>query len=106
MAVAALLLLASFAAALRTAPHLPNGINEDVTISRLPTQYEPGPLTELKVTDNVINLKRADSWSMSSVYVQALRRRPGVSRATVRVIPTRSCLSSSSSSVLRFALSK
>ncbi|KAK5125051.1 hypothetical protein LTR85_001242 [Meristemomyces frigidus] len=82
MAVAALLLLVSFATALRPAPYLPNDINEDFTLSRLQTQYDPGPLTELKVTDNVINLKRADSWSMSSVYVQALRRRPGVSRAT------------------------
>ena len=87
MAVAALLLLASFATALRSAPYLPIGVNEDITLSRLPTQYNPGPLTELKVTDNVINLKRADSWSMSSVYVQALRRQGGVSRATVRVFP-------------------
>ena len=85
----ALLLLAGFATALKSAPSLPNSVNEHYTLSRLPTQYNPGPLTELKVTSNVVNLKRAKSASLSSVYVQALWRQNrgvGVERVTVCLI--------------------
>ena len=91
MEMAALLLLVSAVAAFRTLPSIPN-INEYLTLSRLQTAYNPLPLSELKVTDNFINLRRAESYySLSSMYYQALRRQAagssssGVSRATVRV---------------------
>lgn len=92
MALFSLLWLASAASALRAAPYLPNDVNEHFTISRLQSQYKPGPLTELKVTDNVINLKRADSWSLSSVYVQGLRRQAAAERANVRILDADLCL--------------
>ena len=74
MRLKALLFLCGSVAALRAPIYPPDNVNEHLTLSRLKTQYNPGPLTELKVTSNVVNLKRANSWSLSSVYVQALRR--------------------------------
>lgn len=73
MAVAALLLLASTAAALKNQPYLPH-LSDDFTISRLESSRVPGPLTDLRVTDNVVNLRRVNSVSLSSTYVQALIR--------------------------------
>ncbi|KAK5135823.1 hypothetical protein LTR08_004650 [Meristemomyces frigidus] len=85
MKPAALALLAGFATALKAPPYLADYVNEPLTISRLQTQYNPGPLTQLKVTSNVVSLKRANSWSLSSVYLQALRQQhlgTGAERAT------------------------
>ncbi|TKA79024.1 hypothetical protein B0A55_03162 [Friedmanniomyces simplex] len=76
---AALLAGVSAVAALKAAPYFPN-INEEYTLSRLPVSDRQQPFTEVQVTDNVIELKRADSYSPSSTYVQALRRQGGALR--------------------------
>lgn len=80
MEIAALVLLCGVAIAQISPPYIPN-INDHLTVNRLSTSDNPLPPTELRITDNVINLRRASSWSLSSVYVQALRRQAGGSRA-------------------------
>ncbi|KAK0318559.1 hypothetical protein LTR91_000191 [Friedmanniomyces endolithicus] len=82
MAVVFIALLAglSAVAAQKAAPYLPD-INEDYTLSRLPVSgRQQQPFTELRVTDNVVSLKRASGWSPSATYVQALRRQGGAVR--------------------------
>ncbi|KAK3075047.1 hypothetical protein LTR53_002018 [Teratosphaeriaceae sp. CCFEE 6253] len=83
MAAVAVALLAGVkvAAAQRASPYLPD-INEHYTLRRLPTSNNPLPLTVLQVTDNVIELKRANAWSPGATYVQALRRQAGAVRIT------------------------
>ncbi|KAK4896928.1 hypothetical protein LTR27_005175 [Elasticomyces elasticus] len=90
MATTCIALLAglSLATARRAQPYFPN-INEEYTLSRLPVSDHKQPLTKLKVTDNVIELTRANAWSPSSTYVQALRRQGGavrVKNGTVNLI--------------------
>ncbi|KAK0942023.1 hypothetical protein LTR29_006441 [Friedmanniomyces endolithicus] len=82
MATAFIVLLAGLGlvAAQKAAPYIPD-INEEYTLSRLPVSgREQQPFTELRVTDNIVQLKRASGWSPSATYVQALRRQGGAVR--------------------------
>jgi len=81
-----LLLLFSLtsASAQRLPPYLPD-INEDeFFLSRLETTANPLPPAELRITQHVVPLTRAEAiWSLSAVYVQGMRRQAAASRATV-----------------------
>jgi hypothetical protein len=74
------------AMAQKVPPKIPD-VNEDFTLTRIEMSGSPGPLTELKVTDNVMNLQRVQGYSLSSVYVQTMRqqamREQGIERALV-----------------------
>ncbi len=89
MAITALLLLVRVATALKTEPELPQVPHgADFMISRLPMSGNVQPMSELVVTEHVVNLKRGNSKSLSSVYVQAMRKQnmvalEGVSRPSV-----------------------
>ena len=75
MAIAALLLFSGVAAAMKTDPDLPqppHGAN--FMISRLPSSGNAQGLSELAITDHVVNLKRGNSKSLSSIYVQTMRK--------------------------------
>jgi hypothetical protein len=74
MAVVAaiLLLLVTGVAPLKNELLPPPGTK--ITLSHLPLSGDPGPLTPLEVTEHVVTLRRENSMSLSSVYVQALRR--------------------------------
>ena len=75
MAIAKLLLLFGVAAALKTdagLPQPPHGAN--FMISRLPMSGNVQALSELTITDHVVNLKRSNSKSLSSIYVQTMRK--------------------------------
>lgn len=86
--MAGLFLFLGAAAALKATTNVPI-VDDLLTVSRLPSAYNPSPLSELKVTNNVVQLKRAESYSLSAMYLQQLRRQAagisegGVSRATV-----------------------
>ena len=71
-----LLLFVGLAASTKPAPFIPNfdDIDGNFVYGRLQTSEKQGPPTRLVVTEHVVELKRATSWSLSSVYVQALRR--------------------------------
>ena len=71
--MAKLLLYAGAAAALKATTHVPI-VGDHLTVSRLPSAYKPSALSDLKITDNVVQLKRKDSYSLSSLYVHQLRR--------------------------------
>lgn len=72
MAVAPLMLIVGFTAALKAVPGLPQH-GADWSVSRLPMSTDPLPMTPLEITDHVVNLKRRQSRSMSSYFVQTLR---------------------------------
>ncbi|KAI7462174.1 NAD(P)-binding protein [Hortaea werneckii] len=71
--MAKLLLYAGAAAALKATTNVPI-VGDHLTVSRLPSAYKPSALADLKVTDNVIQLQRKNSYSLSSLYVHQLRR--------------------------------
>lgn len=89
MAIAAALLLFGVATALKTDPDLPQPPHGAAfTISRLPMSGNAQALSELAITDHVVNLKRGNSKSLSSIYVQTMRKQSktaldGDSRLTV-----------------------
>lgn len=59
-------------------------LSDDFTIGRLALKGDPLEEAPLKVVDTVVELQRTNSWSLSSVYIQALRRQHGGGiRATV-----------------------
>ena len=72
--LAYLVLLASFATALKSSGTLPL-ISHGYTFSRLQTSDRPKKRSPLKVVDDVIELKRgaATATSLSARYLQALR---------------------------------
>ena len=90
MEIAALLLLLRVAAGLKVDPDLPQPPHgADFMISRLPMSETVQPMSELIVTDHVVELKRSNSKSLSSIYVQTLRKQSmvaldGDSRLAVR----------------------
>ncbi|KAI7146712.1 acid protease [Hortaea werneckii] len=71
--MAKLLLYAGAVAALKVTTNVPI-VGDHLTVSRLPSAYRPSALSDLKVTDNVVQLTRKDSYSLSSLYVHQLRR--------------------------------
>ena len=73
MGKATLLLLAGAATALKSDPYLPHH-GADFTISRLPMPRNVQPLADLQITDHVVELKRGNSKSLSSIFVQTLRK--------------------------------
>lgn len=80
----ALPLLACAAAALKTSPFPQN--YGDFTLSKIPRQRQKAQPSELKITENVVQLTRARSGtSLSSTFVHAMRRfgRSRVSRVAV-----------------------
>ena len=87
-----LLLLLRVAAGLKVDPDLPTPPHgADFMISRLPMSEYVQPMSELKVTDHVVELKRSNSKSLSSIYVQSMRKQSmaaleGDSRLTVRLL--------------------
>ncbi|KXT07348.1 hypothetical protein AC578_422 [Pseudocercospora eumusae] len=79
----AIVLFVCVTAALKLNGYQPTAINDKFTISRMPRARTKGVTrpSELKVTSNVLSLKkRADANSLSSIYVQAMRGKGGVSR--------------------------
>jgi hypothetical protein len=89
MASACLLLaLSTTAAALKaslTIPEIPDANvfsqPEDAvrqfTVQRMPLRGNLEPMSKLEVVDSVIELKRGDMSSLSSMYVQAIRAQAG-----------------------------
>lgn len=73
MAGAVLLLFLGLATALKSDPTLPQH-GADFMISRLPMSENVLPLSDLQVTNHVVNLKRGNSKSLSSIFVQTLRK--------------------------------
>ncbi|KAK5167020.1 uncharacterized protein LTR77_007749 [Saxophila tyrrhenica] len=74
MAVATILFLLGATTALKYDPVLPfhgNGF----TVSRIPLPKNPQPMSDLKVAEHVVPLKRGNAKSLSSTYVQAMRGR-------------------------------
>ena len=92
IAVLLLLLLLGVAAGLKVDPDLPTPPHDaDFMISRLPMSEHVQPMSELKVTDHVVELKRSNSKSLSSIYVQTMRKQSmaalaGDSRLSVRLL--------------------
>ncbi|KAM3419477.1 hypothetical protein BST61_g5403 [Cercospora zeina] len=84
-----ILLFAYAASALRLHGLRPTAINDRFTISRIPRARSKADVrhTELKVTENVVSLTRKDATSLSSMYVQAMRGRRGVSRVANATTP-------------------
>ena len=77
MEIAGLLLLLAVASCIKMdqdpdLPTPPPGAN--FLISRLPMPGHLEPMSELQVTDHVVNLRRGNSKSLSSVYVQTMRK--------------------------------
>ncbi|KAH9820459.1 putative peptidase A1 family protein, partial [Teratosphaeria destructans] len=70
---AALLGLATYGEALVQMPYLPN-MGTEFTISRLATTERSTGLTDLQVTNNTVELKRAQAFSLSNTYIQAMRK--------------------------------
>lgn len=93
MEIVAVLLLFGAVKGFTTDPDLPappDGAN--FVINRIPMSANVQPMSELVVTDHVVNLKRGNSKSLSSIYVQAMRKQllsptEEDSRLTVRIIP-------------------
>jgi hypothetical protein len=89
MAIAALLLLIGVAIALKTDPDLPQPpYGAQFMIRRLPMSGNARALSELAITGHVVSLKRGNSKSLSSIYVQTMRKQStaaleGDSRLTV-----------------------
>jgi hypothetical protein len=89
MAIAAILLLFRVAIALKAYPDIPQPpLGAGFTISRLPMSGNVQAMSELAITDHVVNLKRGNSKSLSSIYVQYMRKQSmsaaeGDSRLTV-----------------------
>ena len=87
-----LLLLLGVAAGLKVDPDLPTPPHgADFMISRLPMSEHVQPMSELTVTDHVVQLKRSNSKSLSSIYVQTMRKQStaaleGDSRLSVRLL--------------------
>jgi len=68
-------------------PFLPR-YDDQYIVSRLPERGPIAPLAELKTVSTVVELRRENASSISSIYVQAIRaqaagRRPEWSRVTV-----------------------
>ncbi|PPJ60014.1 hypothetical protein CBER1_02693 [Cercospora berteroae] len=84
-----ILLFVYAASALRLHGFRPTAINDRFTISRIPRARSKVPVRhrELKVTPNVVSLTRKDATSLSSIYVQAMRGRRGVSRVANGTTP-------------------
>ena len=75
MEIVALLLLLRVVSTLKIDPDLPQPPHgAEFMISRLPVSENVQPLSELVVTDHVVNLKRGNSKSLSSIYVQTMRK--------------------------------
>ena len=73
MEVARLLLLIGVVSALKSDPALPQH-GAPFTISRTPLFGNPKAMTPLEITDHVVTLKRGNSKSLSSIYVQTMRQ--------------------------------
>ncbi|KAI6839594.1 acid protease [Hortaea werneckii] len=71
--MAKLLVYAGAVAALKATTNVPI-VGDHLTVSRLPSAYKPSALSDLKITNNVVQLTRKDSYSLSSLYVHQLRR--------------------------------
>ncbi|KAK5109982.1 hypothetical protein LTR62_006349 [Meristemomyces frigidus] len=67
------LLLAGLAVAQKANIPLPD-VAGTYAIERLPASSRHASLTDLTMTDNVVNLRRGTGWSSSAAYLQALRR--------------------------------
>jgi hypothetical protein len=74
MAIARLLLFLGAAIALKQDPGIPIH-GADFTISRLSLNENPLPMSKLEITDHVVTLKRGTSKSLSSFWVQKMRKR-------------------------------
>ena len=81
MEIVAALLLFGLTTALKKDPSLPQH-GAPFTISRIPLSGGVQPLSDLKVTDHVVSLKRGNSKSLSSIYVQTMRKHSDAAMGT------------------------
>ena len=72
MEIATLLLITTAATALKADPSIPEH-GAEFTISRLPMVAKPLLMMPLNITDHVVSLRRGESRSVSSYFVQSLR---------------------------------